>query len=175
MIRPRLAVFAAALLGGCFYSEDPLIGRFSADFPLEEGVYSHTPYFSDGRPFDRPMWTGRVEHRGGRYVSDTENFPHQNTRLREISPGVYAAMKASDDLWLYGIVFVYEGGIASYHQPQCDDLAAAARAAYELTENDEEPGACAVPDWARLEGALLTYIAEFDGDIPVDGVYRRVD
>lgn len=162
-------------MGGCFYSERPLIGRFSADFPLEEGVYSHTPYLPDGRPFDQPMWTGRIERRGGYYVSASEDFPHNGIRLREISPGVYAGMRQREDVWLYGILFVYPGGVASYRQPHCDDLEAAARERYELVPNEEEPGACEAADWDRLRGALLTYIAQYDGDVPVDGVYRRVE
>ena len=176
MIRAVAVFFAAALLGGCFYSDRALIGRFSADFPLEEGVYSHTPYFPDGEtPFDQPMWTGRVEHRGGRYVSDDENFPHNGTRLREISPGLYAAMRESDGIWLYGLVYVYPGGVAAYHLPQCDDLADADRARYEITANPDEPGTCRLDDWDELEAVLLSYVAGFDGDLPVDGVYRRVE
>jgi len=169
-------LLAAALLGGCFYSEDALIGRFSAQFPLDEGFYSHTPYHPDGRPFDRPAWSGEIDRRGARYVSDDENFPHQNTRLRELSPGIYAAQRESEGRYLYGLVWVYEGGrVATYHQPQCADLSDTARTTYELVEHDEERGACEVTDWNRLEGALLSYISEHDGNVPIDGVYRRVD
>ena len=176
MIRAAFVLLAAALLGGCFYSDRPLIGRLSAQFPLAEGVYSHTPYHPDGRPFERPMWTGEIEHRGGRYVSDSENFPHQGARLRELAPGIYAAMRESDDVYLYGLLYVYEDGrVATYHQPQCARLAEAARTTYELVEHETEQGACQVSDWDRLEGALLSYINGLDGDVPVDGVYRRLD
>jgi len=176
VIRTGLVIItAAALLGGCFYSDRALIGRFSADFPLEEGLYAHTPNHPDGRPFDRPMWTGYVEQRGGRYHSGVANFPHEGVRLREISPGLYAGMRQNDDVWLYGLVYVYEGGVAAYHQPQCDDLAEADRNRYEIFENEIEPGTCRLEDWAVLEAVLLSYVAGFDGELPVDGVYRRVE
>jgi hypothetical protein len=175
VIRSVFVLLAAALLGGCFYSERPLIGRFAVDFPLGEGIYSHTPYHPDGRPFDRPMWTGAVVRRGGYYHSDIADFPHEGVRLREIAPDTYAGMRERDGLYFYGIVFVYPGGIATYHQPQCDDLDAAARRRYELVEDTEEPGTCEAADWERLRGALLTYIAQHDGNVPVDGVYRRVE
>lgn len=175
MIRALSVFLAAALLGGCFYSDRPLIGRFGVDMPLDEGVYSHTPNHPDGRPFDRPMWTGRVEHRGGRYHSEVENFPHEGVRLREIGPGLFAAMKESEGIWLYGLVYVYPEGIAAYHQPQCDDLLEADRARYEIFESEEEPGTCRLDDWDELEAVLLSYVAGFEGDLPIDGVYRRVE
>ena len=160
---------AAALLGGCFYSEEALIGRFALDTPLGEGFYSHTPYHPDGTPFDRPAWSGEIERSGGRYVSDDENFPHQNTRLRELAPGVYAAQRESEGRYLYGLVWVYEGGrVATYHQPQCADLSDTARETYELVEHDEERGACEISDWDRLSGALLSYCLLYTSPSPRD-------
>ena len=75
-MRTAFVIFmAAALLGGCFYSEDALISRGQADFPLETGTYSHTPYLADGvTPFDRPAWTGQIDRSWGRYVSDDDSF-----------------------------------------------------------------------------------------------------
>jgi len=175
VIRTAIVLIAAALLGGCFYSDDALIGRFAADFPLEDGVYTHTPNLPDGRPFDRPAWTGEIRRRGGRYVSDQPDFPHDGTRLRELSPGVYAAMREREDQYEYGIVFVYPGNVAAYHQPKCQDLDPAVLDTYDVVEHPDEPGYCRVDDWDRLSGVLLSYIAAFDGDIPIDGVYRRVE
>ena len=58
MRTPALIILAAALLGGCFYAEDALVTRRTADFPVIEGAYTHTPYHPDGRAFDRPTWRG---------------------------------------------------------------------------------------------------------------------
>jgi hypothetical protein len=168
-------VLAALLLGGCFYSEDVLIGRFSADFPLAEGLYSHTPYHPDGRPFDRASWQGEIETRGGRYVSDADDFPHEGTRLRELSPGVFAAMRENDGLYLYGLVFVFDDNLASYHQPSCGDFEQVLIERYDVEPHEEEPSFCKVSDWDRLSGLLLSYVAATNGQPRMDGVYRRVD
>lgn len=165
---------AAALLGGCFYSEDPLITRLRADFPLETGVWSHTPYHPDGRAFDRPTWEGEIRRRGGRYRSDVPDFPHEGVRLRELSPGLYAAMKPDEEFHLYGLVTVYPDGIATYHQPSCGQLEAAALERYDVEEHAEEPGFCRVDDWDRLRGVLLTYVDVMGSEMRIDGVYRRI-
>lgn len=170
-MRLCVLVVAAALLGGCFYSEDPLIGRFAVDMPLAEGTYAHTPYHPDGTPFPRPTWTGEIEREGGRYVSDIADFPHEGVRLREISDGVFAAMKPDPEGYAYGLVFVYPGDVATYHQPSCSNLEAAARDRYDLSV--EQEGYCLVDDWDVLSAVLLTYLAQVDGQPRIDGIYRR--
>jgi hypothetical protein len=172
---PRLiAVVFALLLSGCFYSEQPLIGRFGAEFPLPDGVYTHTPYLADGTPFDQPMWTGEIRRRGASYHSTVADFPHENVRLRELSPGVYVAMKPDEGNWVYGLVWVYPGGIATYHQPSCAELEQSVLDDYDVTQTEGEAGLCKVNDWERLSGTLLSYL-DAVGDVRIDGVYRLVN
>lgn len=174
VIRSVLVLGAAALLGGCFYSEEALISWRQADFPIERGTYSHTPYHPDGRPFDRPTWEGEIRRSGRAYASEAANFPHEGVRLRELSPGLYAAMKPDEEFFLYGLVTVYPDGIVTYHQPRCDELEAADLTRYDVEEHAEEPGFCRIDDWDRLHGVLLTYLGAMDGNLPIDGVYRRL-
>ncbi|WP_300531524.1 hypothetical protein [Maricaulis sp.] len=169
-----LIILAAALLGGCFYAEDPLITRRAADFPLDQGRYSHTPYHPDGRPFDRPTWNGEIEREGWSYASDTEAFPHQHVRLRALTDGLYAAQRENDGNYLFGLVFTYPGGVVTYHNPSCSDLSETARERYALTVDMEE-GTCRIERWDVLEAVLLTYLEEQGGAPRVDGVYRRLD
>ena len=174
-MRPTLTILlTAALLGGCFYAEDALINRRAADFPVAEGIYTHTPYHPDGRPFDRPTWTGEIERRGWIYTSDTEEFPHHNVRLRELVPGIYAAQKRSDEHYLFGLVWVYADGLVSYHNPSCSDLSDTARETYDLIEEMED-GACRIERWDVLSAVLQTYLADHDGAPRLDGVYRPVE
>ena len=170
-------LMAAALLGGCFYSDRPLIGRFGADFPIPEGVYAHRPYHPDGRPFDYDMWQGPIEHRGGRYHSPLADFPHEGVRLRQLEGNLYVGMKPDEGAYLYGLLYVYEdGNVITDHQPRCSDLEAAALERWEVTTPiEEEAGYCRVEDWDRLVGVLSDYLVAHDGVMPVDGVYRRVE
>ena len=96
-------------------------------------------------------------------------------RLRELSPGVYAAMKPDGEHFLYGLVTVYPDGIITYHQPDCRVLNEAARGDYGVVESTEEPGLCRVERWENLSGALLTYVGAVGGEPRIDGVYRRLD
>lgn len=169
-----LIILAAALLGGCFYAEDALVTRRTADFPVIEGAYTHTPYHPDGRAFDRPTWRGEIERNGWAYASDAEEFPHQDTRLRELLPGIYVGQKRSDEHFLFGLVWVYPDGLITYHNPSCSDLSDAARQTYEL-EEEMEDGYCQIERWEVLSAVLQTYLAEHDGSPRLDGVYRPVD
>jgi len=174
-MRPVLPiVVAAAFLGGCFYSTEALVTRRAADFPIAEGLYSHTPYHPDGRPFDRPAWTGEIEREGWSYASDSESFPHQNVRLRELSPGIYAGQTENDGHYLYGIVWVYPDGLVSYHNPSCSDLSDVARERYDLIE-DMTDGYCEIERWEVLSAVLLTYLDEYGGQPRLDGVYRPLE
>lgn len=174
MIRGLILLVTAAILGGCFYSEESLISWRQADFPIERGTYTHTPYHPDGRPFDRPTWQGEIRRSGRAYRSEVADFPHDGVRLRELSPGLFAAMKPDEEFFLYGLVNVYPDGVVSYHQPRCSELEAAQLDRYDVVEHAEEPGFCRVTDWDRLAGILLTYIDARGGELPIDGVYRRV-
>ncbi|WP_417497823.1 hypothetical protein [Maricaulis sp.] len=166
-------VLAALILSGCFYSERPLITRRAAEFPIANGVYTHTPYLADGTPFDQPMWRGEVRRRGASYHSEVADFPHDNVRLRELAPGIYVAMKPDDDNWVYGLVWIYPDGIITYHQPSCSQLEQAVLDDYDVTQAEGEAGYCQVTDWDRLSGILLSYL-EAVGEPRIDGVYRRV-
>lgn len=175
-MRVLLVVLAASLLGGCFYSERALIGRFRADFPIDEGVYTHRPHHPDGRPFHHTMWTGTIEHRGGRYRSDAPDFPHEGVRLRQLADTLYVGMRPDGEHWLYGLIYVHPDGVITYHHPSCSALEQAVLDTWDVTQPvPGEAGYCRVDDWDRLRGVLLAYLETLDGDMPVDGVYRRVE
>ncbi len=171
-MRPLAVILGAALLtAGCFYSEDALVTRRGADFPVAEGVYSHTPYHPDGRPFDRATWTGEIEREGWSYASPSEAFPHQNVRLRELSEGLFAAQTENDGHYLFGFVWVYPDGLVTYHNPSCSDLSDIARETYSLIA-DMTDGYCEIERWDVLSAVLLTYLDEHQGQPRLDGVYR---
>jgi len=172
-MRVFLACLTAFVLSGCFYSETALIGRFRADFPLEEGVYEHTPYDENGEPWTRVTWSGDIRQSGGRYVSDVENFPHQGVRLRELVEGVYAVMKPDGDHHAYGLAFVYPGNVVTYHMPSCSALQAAELELYSVVR--EEEGYCRVGSWTALSSVLQLYLGSQGENIRMDGIYRRID
>ena len=123
------------------------------------------------------MWTGPIEHRGGRYVSDTVDFPHEGVRLRQLEGNLHIGMRQNEEHWLYGLIYVYEDGrLITYHHPRCAELEAALLDKWNVTTPiADEQGYCRVDDLERLEGVLLDYLAAMDGVMPIDGVYRRVD
>lgn len=172
-MRTLLVILAAAVFtSGCFYSEDALITRRAADFPVMEGVYDHRPYHPDGRPFDRTTWSGEIEREGWSYASDVDAFPHQNIRLRELSPGIFAAQSVNEDRhYLFGLVWVYPSGLVTYHNPSCSDLSDTARETYGLLEEMTD-GYCRIDRWDVLSAVLLTYLSEHDGRPRIDGEYR---
>ncbi|PWE16940.1 hypothetical protein DDZ18_09520 [Marinicauda salina] len=170
-MRTGLACLAAGALSACFYSEDELIGFWGADRGIEPGVYTHTPYDTEGEEWSRPTWEGPITYDGRRYVSETANFPHQDTRLKELGDGLYIAQSPREDGVVYGVVFTYPG-MATYHQPDCAALSEAARADAGVTLDRE--GYCRVDDLDALEAAMRAYLAHLDGDVRIDGIYRRV-
>lgn len=172
----RLGVAAAAALwlSSCFTSEEELIGYWAAHRPLPEGAFAHTPLHPDGAEWDRPTWTGTVRLERARYVSDAQNFPHQNARFRRLHDGIYVAQIPREDGVGYGVAFVYEdGAVLSYHQPSCDALSEAARAAADVTLDPE--GFCRLGDADQLETVMRAYLEALAGDVRIDGVYRRID
>jgi hypothetical protein len=172
----RLGVGLAFALGltACFASEEELVGYWGADRPVAEGVYAHTPTHPDGREWDRPTWTGRVTLEQRRYVSDAPNFPHQNARFHELFDGVYIVQSPREDGVGYGLAFVYEdGALVSYHQPSCSDVADDVLEAADVSRDAE--GYCPITDLDQLEAIMRGLYEAADGQLRVDGVYRRVE
>lgn len=164
----------ALALAGCFASEEELVGYWAADRPVAEGVYAHTPTHPDGAEWDRPTWTGRVTLEQRRYVSDAPNFPHQSARFRELFDGVYIVQSPRQDGVGYGLAFVYEGGrVISYHQPSCSDVEDAVLEAAGVARDAE--GYCPITDLDQLEAILRGVYDAADGQLRVDGIYRRVE
>jgi hypothetical protein len=172
-MRTVLVCLCALVLSGCFYSQDPLIGRFRADFPLETGRYSHTPYDENGEPWLRPAWTGDIHRNGRRYVSDDDGFPHEGIRMRELVDGVYAVQKPDGEHFVYGLMFFYPDGIATYHMPNCAALQDAALETYSVVR--EEEGYCRVDDWNALSAVLQIYLTNVGDEMLIDGIYRRLE
>jgi len=172
-MRALLILCSTLILSGCFYSDNALIGRRLAQFPLDDGVYAHTPYDENGQPWVRPAWAGEIRRRGWIYSSDVADFPHEGARMREMTPGIYAVMKPSDGYYVYGVMFLYPDGIATYHMPSCADLEDSAIAVYDV-ERDED-GYCEIPSWTALSSVLQLYLGAIGDEMRIDGIYRRAD
>lgn len=172
MMRALAALLVLPLLSACFFSQEELIGFWSADRALEPGLYSHTPFAPDGEEWDRPTWHGEIEYRGRRYGSATPDFPHENARLKRLDGDIYIAQWPRQDGVGYGIAFSYPG-MLTYHQPDCSMLDDAARAEAGVTLGEE--GFCRIDDLDRLETVMRAYLAALDGNVRLDGIYRRMD
>jgi hypothetical protein len=174
MLRPAGAALAALLLTGCFSSEEELIGYWAADRPIETGVWAHTPTHPDGTEWDYETWRGAVELQRRRYVSEDENFPHDQTRFRSLGGDVYIVQWARQDGVGYGVAWAYDdGAVLSYHQPDCADLPEAAREETGVSPDGE--GFCRIADLDQLEAVMRAYLDALGAEIRVDGVYRRVE
>lgn len=170
----RAALFAALLplLSACFFSQEELIGFWSADRALEPGLYTHTPFTPEGEEWDRPTWHGVIEYEGRRYTSSTTDFPHENARLKRLDGDIYIAQWPREDGIGYGIAFTYPG-MLTYHQPDCSVLDDAALEAARVARGEE--GFCRIDDLDELETVMRAYLAALDGDVRLDGIYRRVE
>ena len=172
----RLGAGLALALGltACFASEEELVGYWGADRPMAAGVYAHTPTHPDGVEWDRPTWTGAITLSQRRYVSDIPNFPHQNARFHELFENVFIVQSPREDGVGYGLAFVYEDGrVLSYHQPSCSDVADAVLDTAGV-ERDAE-GYCPIHDLDQLETVMRGLYEAAQGQLRVDGVYRRVE
>lgn len=160
-------------LTACFASEEELVGYWGADRPVSEGVYAHTPTHPDGREWDRPTWTGEITLEQRRYVSDAPNFPHQGARFHELFDDVYIVQSPREDGVGYGLAFVYEEGrVVSYHQPSCSDVSDAVLETADVSRDAE--GYCPIQDLDQLEAIMRGVYEAANGQLRVDGVYRRV-
>lgn len=95
--------------------------------------------------------------------------------MRSLGGNVYVAEVPDRDgapVYSYGLLFVYPDGVLSYHIPSCSDLSEAARESTGL--NMDEEGACRIEELSTLEEAFSAYLAEHDGHLRIDGIYRRV-
>ncbi len=167
-------VLPALLLGGCFMSDEELIGARAATRALPPGLYTHTPFDTEGNEWGGVTWAGRIDYArfSRRYASDVENFPHQNARMRRLSGDIYIAQVPREDGVGYGVLFAYEG-MATYHQADCHVLSADDLAAAGITRDPE--GFCSIETLDQLEQVIRTYLDILDGDVRIDGIYRRVD
>lgn len=170
--RATAALLCSAVLAGCFFSDEELIGFWRADRGLEPGFYTHTPFDTEGHEWDRPTWRGRIDYDARRYTSQTLDFPHENARLRRLDGDIYIAQLPRQDGVGYGIAFAYPG-MLTYHQPDCSVLSEAMREEAGVTLGEE--GFCRIEDLDQLETVMRAYLAELDGDVRLDGIYRRMD
>ncbi|MGY6661303.1 MAG: hypothetical protein ACXIVO_03190 [Glycocaulis sp.] len=168
-----LLVLPALALAGCFTSEVELIGARQATRAMPPGEYTHTPFDTEGVEWGGVTWQGRIDYArfSRRYSSDVENFPHQNARLRRLSGDIYIAQVPRQDAITYGVLFVY-ADMTTYHQPDCHILTAEQLAAAGITRDPE--GFCDIETLDQLEQVIRTYLDILDGDVRIDGIYRRV-
>lgn len=166
-----LAALVLPLISACFYSQEELIGFWGADRALAPGLYTHTPYDPQGQEWDRPTWRGEIAYEGRRYVSEVADFPHQNARLKRLDGDIYIAQWPRRDGIGYGILFLY-GDMATYHQPDCSALPSAVREETGITLGEE--GFCEIADLDQLEAVIRSYLVQREGDLRIDGIYRRV-
>ena len=163
----------ALTLSACFTSEEELIGYWSADRPMSEGVWAHWPTHPDGEEWERETWRGEVELHRRRYRSETADFPHEGVRFRQLHENIYLAQIPRDEGVGYGVAWVYEDGrVVSYHQPDCGALSETVLETYTLTRDPE--GFCTVSDLPQIEAVMGAYLDAVGDEISVDGVYRRV-
>ena len=166
------AAVMAAALAGCFYSERELIGFWGADRGIEPGRYTHTPFNPEGIEWGYVTWEGEIGYSRRRYTSDAPNFPHEGARLRRMSGDIYLAQLPRRDGVGYGVVFVYPQMI-TYHMPDCYRMEEALREKMEIALDEE--GWCKVDDLDQIERVMAEYLALLDGDVRIDGIYRRLD
>lgn len=172
-LRLLLLLLPTLLLSGCFMSDEELIGARQAHRALPPGLYTHTPFDTEGVEWGGVTWEGRIDYArfSRRYASDVENFPHQNARLRRLSGDIYIAQIPREDGVGYGVLFAYEG-MATYHQADCHVLSAEQLIAAGVTRDPE--GFCSIETLDQLEQVIRTYLDILDGDVRIDGIYRRV-
>lgn len=170
----RLLALAPALaLAGCFTSQEELIGSRHAMRAMPPGEYTHTPFDTEGNEWGGVTWQGRIDYGffTRRYTSDAPNFPHQDARLRRLSGDTYIGQWPREDGIGYGVVFVYDG-MTTYHQPDCHVLTDEALAEAGIIRDPE--GFCTIETLDQLEQVIRTYLDILDGDVRIDGIYRRV-
>ncbi|WP_273144880.1 hypothetical protein [Oceanicaulis alexandrii] len=172
-LRVSVGLAFALALSACFASETELVGYWGADRPVAEGVYTHTPTHPDGLEWDRPTWSGSIGLSQRRYVSDAENFPHQNARFHALFDNVYIVQSPREDGVGYGLAFVYEdGALVIYHQPSCSDVSEAVLESANVVLDAE--GYCPIHDLDQLITLMQALYRAQDGQLRIDGVYRRV-
>lgn len=168
-----IALAPVLLLAGCFTSAEELIDARDARRAMPPGQYTHTPFDTEGVEWGGVTWEGRIEYGffDRRYTSDAPNFPHQNARLRRLSGDIYIGQWPREDGIGYGIVFIYED-MTTYHQPDCHILTDEALSQTGITRDPE--GFCSIETLDQLEQVIRTYLDILDGDVRIDGIYRRV-
>lgn len=177
--RAAILLLAAGALSGCFFSDDPLIARRYAENPFAEGHYVHAPVNpEDGVEWAGATWEGDIRYtRDRRYRSDTPNFPHQDARFISMGGNVYLAQipdRDGEDVYSYGLAWLYAGGVISYHAPHCSDLDDALRGEVGLSMDLE--GGCRIDDLETLMTAMSAWLdAHQDDNVQIDGIYRLVE
>lgn len=170
VVKALAAGLIALVASACFYSERELIGFWRADRGLPPGVYTHSPFTPEGVEWGGHTWRGEIRYSSRRYVSTEDNFPHQNARLRRLSGDIYLAQLPRADGVAYGVMFVYPR-MATYHMPDCHLMGEALLEETALTLDEE--GFCRVDDLDHLETVMRAYLDLLDGDVRIDGIYRR--
>jgi hypothetical protein len=163
----------ALLLSGCFTSDVELIGSRAATRAMPPGEYTHTPFDNDGVEWGGVTWQGRIDYGffSRRYTSDAPNFPHQNARMRQLAGDIHIGQWPREDGIAYGIVFIY-ADMTTYHQADCHVLSAEQLEQAGIVRDPE--GFCSIDTLDQLEQVIRTYLDILDGDVRIDGIYRRV-
>jgi hypothetical protein len=171
-LRYVLAAAFAFLAAACFYSEEELIGFWGADRALEPGFYTHTPFHPEGGEWGRPTWAGEIAYENRRYSSQVANFPHPGARLHRLDGDIYIVQWERQDGVGYAIAFDYPG-MLTYHMPDCSALRETVRDEAGVVLGPE--GYCRIDSLSQLEDVMRLYLRELDGDVRLDGIYRRAD
>ncbi len=175
LARLAFLTVAASLLAGCFYADKPLITRRFAENPFAEGYYHHAPVDPEtGEEWAGATWQGDIRYtRNRRYHSRIDDFPHQDARFRSLGGSVYLAEipdRDGEDVYSYGLVWLYPGGVITYRAPHCSDLGEALRGQIGLSMDME--GGCKVEDLDVMMAAMSAWLELNGEDIRFDGIYR---
>jgi hypothetical protein len=120
--KSAITAILAALLSGCFESEQPLISAQNADYPFERDFhYVFYEWNKDAKNWE-PSETGTVKRDGDHYVQlpDVGNDSGDPFLLKAIGDNFYIAQQPSKSSHIYDLVRI-NGNIIYQYGMSCTD------------------------------------------------------
>ena len=117
LVRPAIAIFAALLASGCWYSQRPVMVAADSAQPIPTGNYR----FTDGE--ERARFVSLVQFPGGGYIYFEKNEGAMPVLAREVAPGWYVLQPGpEDDEIIYGIAHHEGDRILIYDPEECPEF-----------------------------------------------------